>query len=579
MNSEENEDKSDRLIGVIIGKSSGRGLIGALKSPYETARGSFVRIEHQEKHEFDFVSVIAKVSSLKRESKLFTDEFPSEYLDRVISTIPQNFHERTIATMEIIGYFDQDTQQIKVPRRPIKPGAKIYLIEEKDLKNFFRQDETNTINIGRLIGYEKYENRIPVNLSINDLITQHLAILAMTGAGKSYTVGRICEHIVGLINGSVLILDPHGEYGNLFLGGNLKYEKEELIDKIYSSEREQIHKNFEKSIKNGAGFIVVAPHNDFSILKYGAGNFIPLIIDFDSLFLSELLDLLPGITEPQRRTLQVAWKSWRKNPAPRNPLDLIDLLTIGFEKVQLKVKEQIGEGGRAISKTSARIIGLRLKNLFDEIPIFYIPDVTPPSISLEDLIGRRDPRNIKDQTGRITVLDFQSIPKEILQISTSIILKKILSLAKEKKIRSCFVVVEEGHNFAPARQNVSSKRIISQIASEGRKFGIGLGIISQRPSRLDPDVVSQCNTFIILRIKNPEDQNFIRKVGEYLGKQDLDELPGLSIGEALIFGKAIFTPMLTKIGPRHLVHGGKTPDVISIWRQHPIKENDDKNNK
>ena len=138
-------------------------------------------------------------------------------------------------------------------------------------------------------------------------------------------------------------------------------------------------------------------------------------------------------------------------------------------------------------------------------------------------------------------------------------------------------MVEEGHNFAPARQNVSSKRIISQIASEGRKFGIGLGIISQRPSRLDPDVVSQCNTFIILRIKNPEDQNFIKKVSEYLSKQDLDELTGLSIGEALIFGKAIFTPMLTKIGPRHLVHGGKTPDVISIWRQHPIKEKDDNN--
>ncbi|KKN32223.1 hypothetical protein LCGC14_0815970, partial [marine sediment metagenome] len=355
----------------------------------------------------------------------------------------------------------------------------------------------------------------------------------------------------------------------------MKFEKEDLDDKIYSSERKQIHDNFEKLVKIGGGFIVVAPDNDFSILKYGAGNFTPLIIDFDDLSFSDMIDLLPGISEPQRRTLQVAWKSWRKNTTPRNPLDLIDLLTTGFEKVQLKVKEQIGEGGRAVSKTSARIIGLRLRNFFEEIPIFFIPDVTPPPISLEELIGRRTPRNIKDQTGRITVLDFQSIPKEILQISTSIILKKILSSAKEKKIRSCFIVVEEGHNFAPARQNISSKRIISQIASEGRKFGVGLAIISQRPSRLDPDVVSQCNTFIILRIKNPDDQNFIKKVGEYLSSQDLDELPGVSVGEALIFGRAIFTPMLTKIGPRHLVHGGKTPDVISIWRKHPIKEKDD----
>ncbi|MBD3214447.1 MAG: DUF87 domain-containing protein [Candidatus Lokiarchaeota archaeon] len=572
MNSEVENDDEEKLIGVVIGSSSGRNVYGALKSPYETSRGSFVRIEHQEKDKYNFVSVIAKVSEIERKSDLFTNDFPSEYLNRVISTIPQNYHEKTIVNLEVIGYADEKSHQIKIPRRPIKPGAKIYLIEQSDLKYFFKQNLKNSITIGRLVGYEKSKNSIPVNLSISELITQHLVVLAMTGAGKSYTLGRICEHITGLFNGSVLILDPHGEYGNMFMDGELRFDESSLEDDIYSSERKDIKTNFKSLIEKGAGFKVVAPNNDFSRLKYGTDNFIPLIINFDELNLTDIIELLPGMSEPQRRTLRVAWKQWRKDTPPRNPLDLIDLLTTDFDKVQQRVKREIGEGGRAISRTSARIIGLRLKNFIDEVPIFYVPDVTPSPISIENLVGRKDPRSVEDQLGRITVLDFQSIPKEILQISTTIVLKKILLSAKEKRTRSCFIVIEEGHNFAPSKKNIASKRIISQIASEGRKFGVGLGIVSQRPNKLDPDVVSQCNSFITLRIKNPDDQNFVRKVGEYLSQRDLQELPGLSVGEALIFGRAITTPMLTKIGPRHLEHGGETPDVISIWRKQPLEE-------
>ncbi|WP_146041382.1 ATP-binding protein, partial [Vibrio vulnificus] len=84
-----------------------------------------------------------------------------------------------------------------------------------------------------------------------------------------------------------------------------------------------------------------------------------------------------------------------------------------------------------------------------------------------------------------------------------------------------------------------SHRIIKKIAGEGRKFGVGFAIVSQRPSKLDADVTSQCNTLITMRLKNPDDQRFIAKASDMVSKADLDELPNLSTGEALVCGRSI----------------------------------------
>ena len=144
---------------------------------------------------------------------------------------------------------------------------------------------------------------------------------------------------------------------------------------------------------------------------------------------------------------------------------------------------------------------------------------------------------------------------EILQAAAS----------KTEPIRPCFLVYEEGHNFAPAAGQSISRAIIKRIAGEGRKFGVGFAVISQRPSKLDPDVTSQCNTIVAMRIKNPEDQRFIAKSTEQLSKADLDELPALSTGEALISGRSIPAPLLVKVGYKALKHGGESPQILNEW--------------
>ena len=126
------------------------------------------------------------------------------------------------------------------------------------------------------------------------------------------------------------------------------------------------------------------------------------------------------------------------------------------------------------------------------------------------------------------------------------------------------LIYEEGHNFAPSGQAAVSHRIIRKIAGEGRKFGVGFGIVSQRPSKLDPDVTSQCNTLIIMRLKNPDDQRFISRTSDMISQAELDELPSLSTGEALVFGRSITAPLLVKVGTKTLIHGGQSPNVLAF---------------
>jgi DNA helicase HerA-like ATPase len=114
-------------------------------------------------------------------------------------------------------------------------------------------------------------------------------------------------------------------------------------------------------------------------------------------------------------------------------------------------------------------------------------------------------------------------------------------------------LLEEAHNFVPAQANTPAEQraimTTKQIAQEGRKFGVGLILISQRPSRLDETALSQCNSYIIMRLVNPADQHFVRKVVETLGEDDAKMLPNLDVGEALLSGQLINFPVLVKMKP------------------------------
>src|SRR2546423_14772935 len=128
-----------------------------------------------------------------------------------------------------------------------------------------------------------------------------------------------------------------------------------------------------------------------------------------------------------------------------------------------------------------------------------------------------------------------------------------------------FTLLEEAHRFAPAGQTVVSTNVLKQILSEGRKFGVGIGLITQRPGKLDQDVLSQCMTQVIMRIVNPIDQDTVAKSVEGAGRQLLQELPALTKGQAVISGVGVNTPVMCRVRERITRHGGETFDAPAEW--------------
>ncbi|RLE50349.1 MAG: hypothetical protein DRJ33_07470 [Candidatus Methanomethylicota archaeon] len=131
-----------------------------------------------------------------------------------------------------------------------------------------------------------------------------------------------------------------------------------------------------------------------------------------------------------------------------------------------------------------------------------------------------------------------------------------------------FIVLEEAHRFVPPKEVKStySSEIIKTIAAEGRKFGVYLMVISQRPSRIDPDVLSQCQSQIVLRVVNPRDQMTIQESSEAFSKELLENLPGLNVGEAVIVGPVVKTPVMVKVKPRATMHGGADLPIADLLK-------------
>lgn len=554
----------DKYIGKLIGNTGNpNDLKIALENSFSAKRGEFVKIKHKETEEDGDTYVLGRIVSVSRSNILFNSNMGEGLSSLEILPGAQITGETLFGTIELVGYRD-NYGQIKIPRRPLNPGQKVYGVDYEFLSKFYKFDENTSLNIGNLIGYDKGNNIVPVYLDVNKLVTEHLAVLAMTGSGKSYTVGRIIERLVAEMNGTVVVFDVHGEYGKAFEKGEIHYNSN--LDFIEDErERESIEKiqdNLLKMLKAGGGIKVYTPQIDSFDYKYSAKNH-HLALQFDRFDMDDLSSILPGLTEAQERVLDVAiryWKAKYNNP-PRDIQDLTYLLSDENGLEELKGWDNLTEGeSKALNNRSAAVASMKLSRVINEAKSFYSRAIGEPT-DIYEMIGE------KNSVGRLVIIDLQGLSDDAKQIITALISSEIMraSSDKKRKIRPCFLVYEEGHNFAPAGIPSISKKIIKKIAAEGRKFGVGFAIISQRPSKLDPDVTSQCNTIITMRLKNPDDQRFIAKTSDMFSKSDIEELPSLSTGEALINGRSIPAPLLVKVGTKALLHGGESPEVIREW--------------
>ena len=555
----------DKYIGKLIGNTGNpNDLKIALENSFSAKRGEFVKIKHRESEEDGDTYVLGRIVSISRSNILYNSNMGEGLSSLEILPGAQVTGETLFGTIELVGYRD-NYGQIKIPRRPLNPGEKVYGVDYEFLSKFYKFDENTSINIGNLIGYDKGSNIVPVYLDVNKLVTEHLAVLAMTGSGKSYTVGRIIERLVAEMNGTVVVFDVHGEYGKAFEKGEIHFNNnlDYIEDEREKKSIQRIQEKFLKLLKVGGGIKVYTPQMDSFDYKYSAKNH-HLALQFDRFDMDDLSSILPGLTEAQERVLDVAIRYWKAkyNHPPRDIQDLTYLLSDEQGLEELKNWENLTEGeAKALNNRSAAVASMKLTRVINEAKSFYTRAIGE-STDIYDMIGEKG-----NNVGRLVIIDLQGLSDDAKQIITALISSEIMRAASDKKrqIRPCFLVYEEGHNFAPAGIPSISKKIIKKIAAEGRKFGVGFAIISQRPSKLDPDVTSQCNTIITMRLKNPDDQRFIAKTSDMFSSSDIEELPSLSTGEALINGRSIPAPLLVKVGTKALIHGGESPEVIKEW--------------
>jgi len=436
-------------------------------------------------------------------------------------------------TVETIGYFSRKLNDFVNPRISPQPGDAIFLASSETLSEMLSARQVATqgsAHIGSLLTREPGE--VPIVLSVKDVVSTHLAILASTGSGKSYTAGVLVEELMQSWNrASVLIVDPHGEYHTMqSIQGDTQFHGEDGYQpevKIFTPEKIKVR--------------------------------------FSTLTEADVKYLLPeGTSDKMLHFLGQAFRSMNDQLKAEGRRDYLysyfDLRDHVQKQQYGSDRENAGDGGNVSS-----IQGLlwRLDARFDKTGGIFSAN---EHIPLQDMF----------RPGRCTILDLSDIEQHEQQVIVGTLLRRV-NKARMLTTRGeattgenflnypVFTLLEEAHRFAPAGASVVSTNVLKQILSEGRKFGVGIGLITQRPGKLDQDVLSQCMTQIVMRIVNPIDQQTIAQSVEGAGRAMLDELPALTKGQAVISGVGVNTSVMCRIRPRLTEHGGETFDAPGEW--------------
>lgn len=440
--------------------------------------------------------------------------------------------EKLVANARIVGYYDEKEKMLKTPRFPSVPGAKVYRSNLEILEKVFSAGQ---VRIGRLRAHPEVE----VTVDVNELIRRHTCILAITGAGKGNTVAVLSTRILKL-NGSVVIIDPHEEYPSL--------------------------KNF-KGIEENV--VVFTPSGDRSKGYY------PLQFKWSNFSTEDLFGILE-IKENASNQQALVRGTIEKMGNIEWDLDDFEATMERFIKgdttADAKAKNEHDKEVKHLKNLkpiiSAHIKGLKAKEIFDKGLETPIVDPVGPCLV---------------RPGQITVISLSNLSQRVQQVVVARLAKKFYEAGvawrrkEETKARlpcPTFLVIEEAHNFIPSKASARSKGPIGRIAAEGRKFGVGLCVVSQRPGKVDQNILSQCNSQIILKVVNPRDQSQIENSAEAMSSDLLSDLPGLNKGEAVIVGSCLLIPALVKIDKYEGELGGDDINIIKEWDESVKKEDE-----
>ncbi|HTY47192.1 MAG TPA: ATP-binding protein [Methanomassiliicoccales archaeon] len=414
--------------------------------------------------------------------------------------------EIVIGRVDVVGFRD-DRGLLQVPRTPFRAGDHVYKAKGNLIKDVIglRENTDTGAYVGLLFGHD-----IRVEIDINAMVQKHVSILAKTGGGKSFLCGDLIEELMKH-EVTTMVFDPHGEYGAMREKG--------------------------PSMKSSRNFGVTTRGYSDQIHEYATDTTInpkakPLKFTLSNLDARDVLSLTS--IKNGKAYLTSLRKAIESVKAAKADYALKDLIRV------LEADEE-GENATLINELE----------YLDEVNLF-----AAQGTKLDDLIVK----------GKMTIINFKGTPPDIQELIVNRIASACFELRKLGKIPPMMLVVEEAHNYCPQIGLAASSKIFRTIASEGRKFGLGLTIISQRAAKIDKNVLSQCNTQMILKVTNPNDLKAISASLEGLSPGMEDEIQRLPIGVALIMGGNIQMPLFVEVRPRESKHGGESVEVVPSKR-------------
>jgi len=535
------------------------------------------------------VDVLAQVTSLAISSRLLQTSMSYNEVRAILNRLDAA-PPIIVGVAKVLGYLDGNV--VRFPRGAAMPGAEVFRAPDNLLREFFSGNVVSGLNLGTLINRPK----VDVMLNPNGL-RRHLAVIAQTGAGKSYTVGVILEKLLQL-GGTVIVFDPNSDY--VVMRRDTQKRPTPFADRVEvfrlpTGQRQRI--------------------TDDEI--GGARRF---TVQFSKLDVDELC-VLSGIGERStniRKAIQTAHDHLRgRDYTARDFLQELNRIANGGQAPPAgpsararPISPAIGDESNfdaAMRRRRHQAIGrddepLDFDTFFsreDESEVqspesevgaveSRQPDSglrTPDSLTLDAVTGAQKALKYIERLSRVDIWGFEDVPMDDLlrPMTLSVIdlagvdhwiadfvvdkvLRETWSRATNEGLpRPVFLVLEEAHNFVPGGAQAERSQcaaIIKRIASEGRKFGIFLVLITQRPYRIHQDTLSQCNSQIIMRLTNPQDQDAVTKASEGISEGLLHDLPGLNVGEAVVLGPLVRVPVMVKVGQRLSQEGGSDIDVV-----------------
>ena len=456
-------------------------------------------------------------------------------------------------------------------------GDKVHLVTINDLDIIYGgYEESNSITVGNISVSESLDAKI----DLDKLISRHCAIVGSTGSGKSNSVSVLLESIAkrNFPSSRILVIDPHGEYNDALS----KYSQ--VIETSPKDEKDKLYIPF-----------WALPFNE--LMKIFSGN----LTDANREYIREKV-VEAKIASANENIIDVAKESiTADSPIPfsikRLWFELDDFERKTFQADRITVSEKLNEGDIESLKSneyppaglgsSPPFLNQKAKGLLGFLDsmrnklndssysfLFNPGDFTP---DVNGKINKDIDSLFFDWLGNllpITILDLSGIPSEIMSSISGTLLKIIydglfwgVNTKVGGKNQPLLIVLEEAHSYLKAGENSISSRTVQMIAKEGRKYGVGLLLVTQRPSELDETVLSQCGTIIALRMNNSKDRGHIRSAVQDELQSMVDLLPSLRTGEALISGEAVKIPSRVKFFKISNAPKSSDPKASEKWLQ------------